>query len=135
MNTLAILQARMGSTRFPGKVVRPILGRPMIELLLGRLSQSRLIDRIIVATSQDSRNQPLIDCVRSLGYEIYQGSEEDVLDRYYQAALQYQPETIVRITGDCPLIDPEVVDRAIAAFRNSRVDYLSNVDPPTYPDG
>ncbi len=135
MNTLAILQARMGSTRFPGKVVRPILGRPMIELLLDRLSQSRLIDRIIVATSQDSRNQPLVDCVCSLGYEIYQGSEEDVLDRYYQAALQYQPETIVRITGDCPLIDPEIVDRAIAAFRTSRVDYLSNVNPPTYPDG
>jgi len=135
MKTLAIIQARMGSTRFPGKVMQPILGTPMIELLLGRLSQSKLIDRIIVATSQDNRNQPLVDCVRALGYDIYQGSEEDVLDRYYQIAAVYQPQTVVRITGDCPLIDPEVVDQAISMFHNSNIDYLSNINPPTYPNG
>ena len=135
MNTLAILQARMGSTRFPNKVMQPVLGTPMIELLLGRLSQSKLTDRIIVATTNDNRNQPLVGCVGALGYDIYQGSEEDVLDRYYQIAAVYQPETVVRITGDCPLIDPEVVDQAISMFHNSNIDYLSNTNPPTYPDG
>jgi glutamate-1-semialdehyde 2,1-aminomutase len=135
MATLAIVQARMGSTRLPYKVIRPILGVPMIELLLARLSKSKLIDQIVLATSQDARNQPLVDHVRGLGYEVYQGSEDDVLDRYYQAASMYQPETVVRVTGDCPLIDAEVVDRAITTFQQSKVDYLSNTSPPTYPDG
>jgi len=135
MAIIAIIQARMGSTRFPNKVMRPILGTPMIELLLERLSGSKLVDRIIVATSQDPRNQPLVDCVRSLGYEVYQGNEEDVLDRYYQAAAAYQPETVIRITGDCPLVDAQVVDQAISTFQTSNINYLSNTNPPTYPDG
>ncbi|MGL5059960.1 MAG: aminotransferase class III-fold pyridoxal phosphate-dependent enzyme, partial [Microcoleus sp.] len=135
MTNLAIVQARMGSTRFPNKVMRPILGIPMIELLLDRLSQSKLLDRIILATSQDTRNQALADRVRGLGYEVYQGSEDDVLDRYYQAATAHKAETVIRITGDCPLVDAEIVDRAIAKFQTSNADYLSNVTPPTYPDG
>ncbi len=135
MTITAIVQARMGSTRLPNKVMRRMLGVPMIELLLNRLSQSKQIDRIILATSQDKRNQPLVSHVRGLGYEVYQGSEDDVLDRYYQAACLVQPEIIVRITGDCPLIDPEIVDRAITTFQESKVDYLSNTNPPTYPDG
>ena len=106
MTTLAIVQARMGSTRFPNKVMQPILGIPMIELLLNRLALAKHVDRIILATSQDTNNQSLVDHVQGLGYEVYQGSEEDVLDRYYQAACIVQPETVVRITGDCPLIDP-----------------------------
>lgn len=135
MTILGIVQARMGSTRFPNKVMRPILGVPMIELLLDRLSQSKLLDGIILATSQDVRNQALVDRVQGLGYEVYQGSEDDVLDRYYQAASVYKADTVVRITGDCPLVDAEVVDRAIATFQKSNADYLSNVTPPTYPDG
>ena len=135
MTTIAIVQARMGSTRFPNKVMRHILKVPMIEFLLNRLSLAKQIDRIILATSEDPRNQPLVKHVRSLGYEVYQGSEDDVLDRYYQAACIDEPEIVVRITGDCPLIDPELVDRAIMTFRESGVDYLSNISPPTYPDG
>jgi glutamate-1-semialdehyde 2,1-aminomutase len=135
MTTLAIVQARMGSTRLPNKVMRPIFGVPMIELLLARLSRAKQIDQIVLATSQDARNQPLVDHVRGLGYEVYQGSEDDVLDRYYQAASVYQPETVVRVTGDCPLIGAEVADRAISTFQQSKVDYLSNTSPPTYPDG
>jgi len=135
MTILAIVQARMGSTRFPNKVMRPILGVPMIELLLNRLVQSKLIDHIILATSLDPCNQPLVEHAQGLGYEVYQGSEDDVLDRYYQAACIVQPEIIVRITGDCPIVDPEIVDRAIATFQQSQVDYLSNVSPPNYPDG
>ena len=135
MKTIAIVQARMGSTRFPNKVMRAINGVPMIELLLGRLAKAKHIDRIVLATTTDPRERALVDHVRKLGYEVFQGSESDVLDRYYQAAKPHSPGTVVRITGDCPLIDPELVDQVIAAFESEGVDYLSNTLPPTYPDG
>jgi len=135
LKTLAIVQARMGSTRFPNKVMKLIQGVPMIELLLDRLSKSREVDKIILATSQDTKNLPLLQHVRSLGYGVFQGSENDVLDRYYQAARSYQHIAVVRITGDCPLIDPEVVDHVISSFKFSHADYGSNVNLPTYPDG
>lgn len=132
---LAIIQARMGSTRFPNKVMRLIGKVPMIELLIRRLACSKQIDRIVLATSEGTANEPLVAHVRSLGYDVYQGNENDVLDRYYQAAKPYAPEIVVRITGDCPLIDPELVDSIIAAYRKQEVDYCCNVNPPTYPDG
>ncbi|MFZ5589812.1 MAG: aminotransferase class III-fold pyridoxal phosphate-dependent enzyme [Pseudomonadota bacterium] len=135
MKTIAIVQARMGSTRFPGKVMCPIKGVPMIELLLRRLAKAKRIDQIVLATSDDSRDQPLADHVRGLGYEVFRGSENDVLDRYYQAAKSHQPDTVVRITGDCPLIDPDLIDRIIAAREAQGVDYLSNTLLPSYPDG
>lgn len=135
MTTLAIVQARMGSTRFPNKVMQPILGVPMLELLLNRLAKAKQLDRIIVATSQSADNQILVEHIQGLGYDIYQGSEDDVLDRYYQAACKVQPTIVVRITGDCPLVDPEIVDQAITTFKQANIDYLSNVNPPTYPDG
>ncbi|MFN5817049.1 MAG: aminotransferase class III-fold pyridoxal phosphate-dependent enzyme, partial [Pseudanabaena sp.] len=135
MTTLAIIQARMGSTRFPNKVMRQILGVPMVELLLHRLAKAKYVDRIVLATSIASNNQALVNHVKGLGYEVYQGSEDDVLDRYYQAACAIQPEIVVRITGDCPLVDPEIVDLAITTFKQANVDYLSNVSPPSYPDG
>lgn len=135
MNIIAIVQARMGSTRFPDKVMRPINGVPMIELLLQRLASAKRIDRIILATSVDPRNKPMADHVRGLGYDVYQGSENDVLDRYYQAAKTFLPAAVVRITGDCPLIDPTLVDQVIAAYEAQGEGYFSNVSPPTYPDG
>lgn len=135
MKTVAIVQARMGSTRFPNKVMQPILGVPMIELLLGRLAKAQQIDQIVLATTEDPRNLPLVEHVRKLGYPVYRGSENDVLDRYYQAALLHKAEVIVRITGDCPLIDPEVVDDVIIAFQRAAADYACNTLPPTFPDG
>jgi glutamate-1-semialdehyde 2,1-aminomutase len=135
MTTLAIVQARMGSTRLPDKVMRPINGVPMIELLLGRLARATRVDRIMLATSVDPRNEPLVAHVRALGFDVFQGSEHDVLDRFYQAALTSHPDTVVRVTGDCPLIDPELVDRLIDMRQSSGVDYQANVIPPTYPDG
>ncbi len=135
MKIIAIIQARVGSTRFPNKVMQLILGKPMIEVLLTRLNQSKQIDKIIVATSDDTRNDELEKHVRKIGYDVYRGSENDVLDRYYHAAKEYKPDAIVRITGDCPLIDSEVVDSVIEAFKIENVDYVSNVSPPTYPDG
>ena len=135
MKTVALVQARMGSTRLPDKVMKPIGGVPMIELLLSRLSKSKEIDQITVATSMDERNLPLVDHIRKLGYTCEQGSENDVLDRYVQAAKKHQADVVVRITGDCPLVDAELVDECIRQFKGSDVDYLSNANPPTYPDG
>jgi glutamate-1-semialdehyde 2,1-aminomutase len=135
MKVVAIVQARMGSTRLPNKVMKPIGSVPMIELLLARLSRAKEIDQIVLATSADERNTPLVSHVRNLGYECVRGSESDVLDRYLVAARQYQADAVVRITGDCPLVDPALVDEAIRRFKLMNVDYLSNVSPATYPDG
>jgi glutamate-1-semialdehyde 2,1-aminomutase len=135
LKTVAIIQARMGSTRFPNKVMRAICGTPMIGLLLTRLKNSKLVDQIVLATSEDPRNDPLTKYVRDLEYTVYRGSEDDVLDRYYQAAKETGADSVVRITGDCPLIDPMIVDETIAMFLDSDVDYVSNTSPPTYPDG
>lgn len=135
MKVVAIVQARMGSTRLPNKVMKPIVGIPMIELLLSRLSQAKELTQIVVATSVDERNQVLVDHVRKLGYACEQGSENDVLDRYLQAARTHGADVVVRITGDCPLVDPALVDAVIERFKTADLDYLSNNNPPTYPDG
>ncbi len=135
MKTVAIVQARMGSTRLPNKVMKLIGGAPMIEVLLTRLAKATEVNEIVVATSVDPCNQPLAEHVNSLGYKCYRGSENDVLDRYLQAAKSANADVIVRITGDCPLVDPVLVDEVIKQFKNAGVDYFSNTDPPTFPDG
>jgi glutamate-1-semialdehyde 2,1-aminomutase len=135
MKVVAIVQARMGSTRLPNKVMKPIGGVPMIELLLARLAQSKEIDQIVLATSLDDRNTPLVEHVQSLGYTCVRGSETDVMSRYLMAARQVHADIVIRITGDCPLIDPQLVDQAVVQFKSKNVDYLSNVSPATYPDG
>ena len=135
MKVVAIVQARMGSTRLPNKVMKLISDTPMIELLLSRLAKAKNVDQIVLATSMDTRNTLLVEHVERLGYTCVRGSESDVLDRYLVAARQAQADIIVRITGDCPLIDPELVDKAIEKFRSSGVDYLSNTSPATFPDG
>ena len=135
MKIIALVQARMGSTRLPNKVMKPIDGTPMIELLLTRLSKAKELDQIVVATSIDPRNKPLIDYVQKLGYCCEQGSENDVLDRFLHAARKHNADVVVRITGDCPLMDPGLVDECICRFKQADVDYFSNINPPTYPDG
>jgi glutamate-1-semialdehyde 2,1-aminomutase len=135
LKVVAIVQARMGATRLPSKVMRPIGGTPLIGLLLGRLSHAQRVEQIVVATTDDARSAPLVEYVRKLGYAVYQGSENDVLDRYYCAAKSTGAEVVVRITGDCPLIDPGLVDEVIGAFLDQRADYASNTQPPSYPDG
>lgn len=135
MKIIAIVQARMGSTRLPNKVMKPIGGVPMIELLLSRLSNSQELDEIVVATSKDERNHPLAEHVQRLGHACERGSENDVLDRFVQTAQKHQADVVVRITGDCPLVDPALVDEAIRRYKAENVDYFSNVSPPSYPDG
>ena len=135
MKIVALVQARMGSTRLPNKVMKPIAGIPMIELLLTRLANSKEIDQIVVATSVDERNITLVEHVRMLGYTCEQGSENDVLERYAQAAEKHKADVVVRITGDCPLVDSDLVDEVIRQFKAEKVDYFCNTNPPTYPDG
>jgi glutamate-1-semialdehyde 2,1-aminomutase len=135
MKVVAIVQARMGSTRLPGKVMKPMLGIPMIDLLLSRLSRAQEVHQVIVATTVNERDQQLVAHVQKLGYACEQGSENDVLDRFVSAAKKHQADVVVRITGDCPLVDPALVDEVVRRFRASGVDYFSNINPATYPDG
>ena len=135
MKIVAIVQARMGSTRLPNKVMKLIGGVPMIELLLSRLSKAKELGQIIVATSVDESNQPLVTHVEKSGFACEQGSENDVLNRFLKVARKHKADVIVRITGDCPLVDSELVDEVIRGFKSTDVDYFSNTNPPTYPDG
>lgn len=135
MKTVAIVQARMGSTRLPNKVMKTVKGRPLIAILLERLSLSKEVDEIVVATSTSDVNQPLVEYVKSLGISCERGSENDVLDRFFHAAKRHDADVVVRITGDCPFVDSELVDHCIREFRRKKVDYLSNVTPPSFPDG
>ena len=135
MKVVAIVQARMGSTRLPNKVMKPIGGVPLIELLLARLARATEVDEITIATSDDPRNQPLVHHINSLGYQHTCGSENDVLDRYLRAAKAANADVVVRITGDCPFVDPSLVDDAVRQFKTLRMDYFSNTSPPSYPDG
>ena len=135
MKIVALVQARMGSTRLPGKVLKSIVRKPMIELLLARLSQSKELDLIVVAASEESQNDQLQSVVESLGYLCTRGSERDVLSRFYTSAKFVDADVVVRITGDCPLVDSVLVDQCIQGFKESQVDYFSNIGPATYPDG
>ena len=131
---LAILQARYSSTRWPGKVLKPLLGIPMILRQLERVNRSEKIDRIVVATSTDTSDDQVALCAQS-SVDVFRGSLDDVLDRFHGAATQFSPETIVRLTADCPLVDPAVIDAVIQFFLDGRFDYASNAIQPTFPDG
>ncbi len=135
MNTAAIIEARMTSTRLPGKVLLPILGRPTLELLVERLRRSRRIDQVIVATTVNRTDDAIEAAARRVGAGCFRGSEHDVLDRVLKAAKAHGTELIVEVTGDCPLIDPETVDRVVDAFLQGDCDYASNVLKRTYPRG
>lgn len=135
---MAIVQARMGSSRLSGKVLKMICNKTMLELQLERVQRASSIDMIIVATTQEAQDDSIALLCEKQGLKSYRGSENDVLDRYYQAARYYKADAndnIIRITADCPLIDPEVIDELIALFTKKKVDYASNIDPPTFPDG
>jgi glutamate-1-semialdehyde 2,1-aminomutase len=135
MKVVAIVQARLGSTRLPGKVLKPLGMRSLIGVLLERLSKSKEIAEVLVATSATAINAPLEEHVRSLGFGCFRGDESDVLDRYLRAAAASGADVVVRVTGDCPLIDPDLVDEVVRRFKATNADYTSNTSPPTFPDG
>lgn len=132
---LAILQARVSSSRLPGKVLKPILGMPMLVRQIERIQRAKLIDKLVVATSRHDSDNPIEEICAKYKVDCYRGSLDDVLDRYYQVAELYNPTHIVRVTGDCPLIDPAVIDVVISCHIQGGYDYTSNAVKPTYPDG
>ncbi|WKE66732.1 glycosyltransferase family protein [Gallaecimonas kandeliae] len=132
---LAILQARMSSSRLPGKVMADILGMPMIGRQLERLARCRNIDKLLVATSTDESDDPLADWLAHEGIAFYRGDLKDVLGRFAAAARPYQPSQVVRLTADCPLADPQVIDQLIAQHLAGGFDYSSNCWDPSFPDG
>ena len=135
MNIVAIVQARQGSIRFPNKVLQKINNKSLIEILLKRLSRSKNLNKIIIATSSKNKNKELCKLVNDLGFDVYNGNESDVLKRYYDASKKSQADIIVRITADCPLIDPKLLDEIIKLFLKNDYDYISNTIVPTFPDG
>lgn len=137
MKIVAIIQARMGSTRLPSKVMKEVLGKPLLEFQIERIRRSKWINSLVVATTTSEREQPIIDLCERLAVPYYRGAEEDVLERYYEAATHYDAQAVVRLTSDCPLIDPLIIDKVINEFRtnSTRYDYVSNTIERTYPRG
>ena len=133
--TVAILQARMSSSRLPGKVMMPINGEPMIYRQIERIRQTSAIDEVIVATSTDPSDDSLVEFLLEKGIEVFRGSLNDVLSRFLEIQKGIESTAIIRLTGDCPLVMPELIDRMVAKFYETNVDYLSNTLEPTYPDG
>jgi glutamate-1-semialdehyde 2,1-aminomutase/spore coat polysaccharide biosynthesis protein SpsF len=133
--TCAIVQARMSSTRFPGKVLAPLRGEPLAVYIVTRVARARRVNAVVLATSTADDDAPLAVAVERAGFRVHRGSLDDVLARVVGAARAAGADAVVRITGDCPLVDPATIDAMIERFETSALDYLSNVSPPTFPDG
>lgn len=134
---VAIIQARMASTRLPGKVLLDIQGKPLLEHVIDRVGAAKLIDSTVIATSSNERDEAIIQFAKSRGIAYYVGSEDDVLDRFYQTAKRFNVNIIVRITPDDPFKDPEVIDKVVSYYLSDidSLDYVSNTIEPTYPEG
>lgn len=134
---VAIIQARMGSTRLPGKVMRSIAGRPMIDRVVQRAARIRGVDEVVVATSENRLEAPLVERVSAMeGVELFRGPEHDVLERYCRAARAFEADAVVRITGDCPLLSPRVSSRVVQTYLDDEsCDYATNTLVRTYPRG
>jgi spore coat polysaccharide biosynthesis protein SpsF len=135
---VGIIQARMGSTRYSGKVLKEVDGIPLLQYQIDRLKQSRQLDKIVIATTNLAADTVIVDFCRKHGIECFRGAEKDVLDRYYQCAKIYKADVIVRLTADCPLSDPVIVDKVIDLFQRSKADFAANTVPHDnnkFPDG
>jgi len=135
IKTLLITQARTGSSRLPGKVLKTIRNKTLLQIHLDRLKMAKNVSDIIVATTTCPEDEKIYNMAINWGYKSYRGSENDVLDRFYKAALPYKPQWIVRVTSDCPLLDPALVDDIITFIQNHNVDYGTNCFIVNYPDG
>jgi glutamate-1-semialdehyde aminotransferase/spore coat polysaccharide biosynthesis protein SpsF (cytidylyltransferase family) len=135
MKVCAIVQARVSSSRFPGKVLAPLCGEPLAVYILRRLAKAKRVDTVMLATSTAADDGPLAAAVERAGFRVYRGSLEDVLTRFVEAARLATPDAVVRITGDCPLVDAETIDAMLEQFEAGDYDYFSNVSPPTFADG
>ena len=132
---VATIEARMTSSRLPGKVLLPVLGKPLLYYLVERIKAAKTIDTIVLATTTNTTDDVLEDFARSMGIAVFRGSEDDVMSRVLAAAENNNADIIVQITGDCPLIDPELIDQVVRTFKVNVVDYVSNCHVRSYPDG
>ncbi len=137
MKTTIIVQARMGSSRFPGKILKPILGEPVLFRQLERIRKATSFDNLVVATTTRPDDDVIAEECKKRNYDVYRGSNENLLDRHFKAAQLYDTESVVKIPSDCPLIDPQVIDRVIGYYQHKRFkyDFVSNLHPQSYPDG
>ena len=136
MKIVAIIQARMGSTRFPGKMLKLLLDRPVIAWTVGRVSLSKCVHSVVVATSKAKGDNTIVQWCIDNKVPVFRGAEEDVLDRYYRCALEHNATHVVRVTGDCPLMDPQIIDSVVhLCTGGEHVDYATNAEPVTYPEG
>jgi len=135
MNIVAITQSRMGSTRLPGKVLKKVNDKTLLDYQLDSLQKSKLLTQVVVATTTESSDDAIVQFCEKRDQAYFRGSESNVLERYYLAAKKYKADVVVRITSDCPMIDVEIVDHVIQQFINNKVDYASNSLERTYPRG
>ena len=138
MRIVTVIQARTGSTRLPGKVLLELCGEPILVRHYGRTSRARTVDDVVIATTTEPADDGIGELCAARGYACFRGSETDVLDRHYRTACQFGAEAVVRVTSDCPLIDPEIVDQAVKAFLDGQphLEYVSNAIPKdTFPRG
>ncbi len=137
MKIVTVVQARTGSSRLPEKVMMDVCGAPLLIRMLERVAASKHKGLLVVATSTESEDDPIEKLCLDYGYECYRGSLNDLLDRHYKAALKYNADAVVKIPSDCPLIDPEVIDKVLLHFINNQpeADFVSNLHPPSWPDG
>jgi spore coat polysaccharide biosynthesis protein SpsF len=135
--TVAIIQARLRSSRLPGKILKPLGHQSLIEWVVARTSRAQLVDLFVIATTTEATDDPLVDYCQQRGWPVYRGPEHDVLTRYFAAADEFAANLIVRITSDCPFIDPAEIDRVVSVIRNDpSVDYSCNFFPNrTFPRG
>ncbi|MGH8657904.1 MAG: cytidylyltransferase domain-containing protein, partial [Gammaproteobacteria bacterium] len=135
MKNLIIVQARVGSSRLPGKVLMDLLGEPLLVRLLERIGRATVPAQILVATTTAAEDDAIVAVCKSLGVEVYRGHATDLLDRHYQAARHHGAEVVAKIPSDSPLIDPGLIDKVFARFKDGNYDYASNLHPASYPDG
>lgn len=134
-DTYAIIQARVGSSRLPGKTLLTVNNKPILEYVVERVQKARNLDGVFIATSVKEEDLAIVALAKNLGVKAYQGPEDDVLDRFYRTAKLYNMRHIVRITADCPLIDPQIIDQVVEYYFKNQADYCSNVLERTFPDG
>lgn len=137
LKVVAVIQARMGSTRLPGKVLMDISGKPMLARVVERLSRAKRLCETIVATTSKTSDDPIVQLCHENAWAYFRGSDTDVLDRYFHGSMAFQADVVVRITSDCPLVDPTIVDKLVRIFLAGQqvFDYVSNNHPPSYPRG
>jgi spore coat polysaccharide biosynthesis protein SpsF len=137
INIITVVQARMGSSRLPGKVLVSLAGKPLIVRIVERIKRARLAGVVVVAATNQPEDDIIEDLCRAENIEIFRGHPKDLLDRHYRTGLKYNADAVVKIPSDCPLIDPNIIDRVLAYYVNHQNDYdfVSNLHPPTYPDG